>query len=103
MQKITLEPDQTISINGAILNKEIIDYLIELQQGISEPHVQNAGIEWQKKDCSNLILFLATVADQFDDKEEFASWMISINGQMKIWDHFRIPGTNVDKPFFTIF
>jgi hypothetical protein len=104
MQNITLEPDQTISINGALLNKEIIDYLLYLRQGVFYPgqkeFKQNGGIENQKKDCSNLILFLASAADQFDDKEDFAAWLSSINGTMKQWDNFRIPGTKVYNPFF---
>lgn len=104
--RISLEPDQTISINGAILNKELIDFLLYLQQGHfypgQEDTKQNDGIEDQKKDCANLILFLSSAADGFDDKEEFAGWITSINGTMKQWDHFRIPGTYVDKPFFSM-
>jgi hypothetical protein len=81
--------------------------MLELQQGIfstgGEPRGENIGIEDNKKDCANLILFLSTVADQFDNKEELASWLISINGTMKQWDHFRIPGTYVGNPFFHMF
>ena len=107
MQNITIEPDQTISINGVILNKEIIDFMLYLQRGVfypgQEESKQNSGVDNQKKDCANLILFLASAADQLDDKEEFAAWLTSINGTMKQWDHFRIPGTYADNPFFTMF
>ena len=102
MEKITLEPDQTISINGAVIDKKTVDFLLDLQFGIyipgMEPRGDNAGIKEYQKSYANLILFMSKEADSFNNKEELASWFTAINAMMKMWSYLRIPGTKVSSP-----
>lgn len=97
MQTITLTLGHSVSIEGAIINKDIIDFLLDLQQGIDTPGMkprgENIGIKEYQKSYSNLILFMAKEADSFNDKEEFASWMTSIIAMKNMWSRLRIPGT----------
>lgn len=101
MQKITLKPGEAVEINGAIIGMEIVDFLLDCQLGIVSPGTlpgeQNSGIEEYKKEYNNLILFLASEASSFDDKEDLIAWFDSINALRNMWNKLRIPGTKVSK------
>lgn len=97
MQKITLEPGETVEINGAIIGMEIVDTLLNLQLGIEHPLMSasgsDKGVECRQKDYDDLIIFLASEAGNIENHEDLAAFLCSISYMKKMWNRFRIPCT----------
>jgi len=93
MEKITLKQNQTIEINGAIINSRIVDLLNFLQSSnASGAYYTNgsgkSGIEDIQKDYNGLIVFLASEAGNIEDKNELAAYLCSISYMRERWSEF---------------
>lgn len=99
MEKITLNPGETIAINDVIISSKIIDFLLDLQLGIDHPGMpareNNIGIEEYQESYNHLILFMASEAGNFNDKEQLISWFDSITSMRDMWNRFRVPVPNM--------
>jgi hypothetical protein len=97
MQKITLEPDQIISINGTILNAAILSEILFLQTGkeneSSNTLSENYGIKEGIEQNQRFMNFLASEAYNFNNKEEALKYIEYLFQIMKYSQVFRIPGT----------
>lgn len=97
MEKITLESDQTIEINGAIIGKEIAEEILYLQKmeepGINSTAIENGGIIEESQSWKKFLAFLASEAESFNDQETALAYFKFISLQMDYIQKFRIPGT----------
>jgi hypothetical protein len=102
MNKITLQPGEAVEINGAIIGMEIVDKLLSLQLGIdspgNEPRRINIGLEEDMGTYQDLIMFLASEAQNFNDETEALKWFSRVDVLMDQWNAFRVPGTGKVKP-----
>ena len=95
MQKITLQQNETIEINGAIINLKIVDMLTFLQSdnesGSYCTHNDGKiGIESFREDYDDLTIFLASEAGNIENKEELAAFLCSISYMKIRWNEFYI-------------
>jgi hypothetical protein len=96
IQKITLEPEKTIEINGAIINLKIVDMLKFLQSNNESGSYctyndGKIGIESFIKDYDDLTIFLASEAGNIEDKNELAAFLCSISSMKIRWNNFYVP------------
>jgi len=98
---ITLKENQTVIINGAIINLKIVDLLLFLQQGIESGSYYTSndgktGIECFGKDYDDLIIFLASEAGNIEDKNELAAFLCSVSCMKRRWANFYVKQFHID-------
>ena len=96
-KKITLEENQTIEINGAVLNAEMLSEILFMQTGkekVTDRMIdENYGIKDEIAQNQKLLNFLAVEARNFNNPDEGLKYIEFVVLTMKYSQKFRIPGT----------
>lgn len=97
MQNLSINPNETICVNGAILNAKMLSEILFLQTGQEKDSEgilkENYGIRENIEENQKLINFIASEAMVFNNQEGALKSLEIVFNNMKYSQVFRLPGT----------
>lgn len=97
MQNLSINPDETLCVNGAVLNAKMLSEILFLQTGkekeTDKTREENLGIKENIEQSQKLINFIASEATVFNNQEGALKSLEFVFNTMKYSQVFRLPGT----------